>query len=328
MIYKSYLVEENINLLNKNLVLFYGENLGFKNQIKNIIKSKSNSEIINLFQDEVLKKPETLFNEILNKSLFENQKSFFVNEVDDKMLPIIDGIKEKLESQKIFLFSNLLDKRSKIRSFFEKSKDTIIVPCYADSEITLKKLLINNLKNYKGLSTSNINVILESCNNDRDKLNNEISKISTYFVNKEINSDQLENLLNLKVNESFTELNDHALDGNKKIVNQLLSSTILEPEKSVLYLSIVNQRVLKISKIVELKDSAPLEEIIAKFKPPIFWKEKPKIISQSKKWNIHKLKNILNKIYNLELKIKTSSDIKHGLLIKKLMIDICNLAST
>ena len=66
MIFKSYLVEENINLLDKNLVLFYGENLGFKNQIKNVIKSKSNSEIINLFQDEVLKKPETLLNEILS----------------------------------------------------------------------------------------------------------------------------------------------------------------------------------------------------------------------------------------------------------------------
>ena len=124
---QSYLVEENIDLLNKNLVLFYGENLGFKNEIKNKIKSKTNSEIVNLFQDEVLKKPEILFNEILNKSLFENEKSFFINEIDDKILPIIDEIKEKLESQKIFLFSNILDKRSKIRSFFEKSQNTIIV---------------------------------------------------------------------------------------------------------------------------------------------------------------------------------------------------------
>ena len=140
MIFKSYLVEENIDLLNKNLVLFYGENLGFKNEIKNKIKSKTNSEIVNLFQDEVLKKPEILFNEILNKSLFENEKSFFINEIDDKILPIIDEIKEKLESQKIFLFSNILDKRSKIRSFFEKSQNTIIVPCYNDNEVTLKKL--------------------------------------------------------------------------------------------------------------------------------------------------------------------------------------------
>ena len=73
MIFKSYLVEENIDLLNKNLVL-YGENLGLKNQIKTILKSKTKAEIINLFQDEIIKKPEILFNEILNKSLFENEK--------------------------------------------------------------------------------------------------------------------------------------------------------------------------------------------------------------------------------------------------------------
>tara|TARA_Y200000002_G_scaffold382481_1_gene399701 strand:+ start:1418 stop:2404 length:987 start_codon:yes stop_codon:yes gene_type:complete len=327
MIIKSYLVEENINLLDKNLVLFYGENLGLKNQIKEIIKLKTNAEILNLFQDEILKKPEVLFNEILNKSLFENEKNFFINEVDDKILPIIEEIKEKQDSQKIYLFSNILDKKSKIRSSFEKSHNSIVVPCYADNEITLKKLLINKLKDYKGVSPSNINIILESCNNDRDKLNNEISKIKSYFINKEINSDQLEDLLNLKVNESFAELNDHALDGNKIKVNQLLSNTTLEPEKSIMYLSIVNQRVLKISKIVELKNTSSIDEIINKFRPPIFWKEKPKITSQCKKWNLHKIKNILNKIYNLELKIKSSSDVKHNLLIKKLMIDICNLAS-
>lgn len=327
MIIKSYLIEENISLLNKNLVLFYGENLGLKNQIKEIIKSKTNAEILNLFQDEILKKPEVLYNEIFNKSLFENEKNFFINEVDDKILPMIEEIKEKQESQKIYLFSNILDKKSKIRSSFEKSHNLIVVPCYADNEITLKKLLINKLKDYKGVSTSNINIILESCNNDRDKLNNEISKIKSYFINKEINSDQLEDLLNLKVNESFAELNDHALDGNKIKVNQLLSNTTLEPEKSIMYLSIINQRVLKISKIVELKNTSSIDEIINKFRPPIFWKEKPKITSQCKKWNIHKIKNILNKIYNLELKIKSSSDVKHNLLIKKLMIDICNLAS-
>ncbi len=327
MITKSYLVEDNIDLLNKNLILFYGENLGLKNQIKELIKNKSNAKILNLFQDEILKKPEILFKEVLNKSLFENEKSFFINEVDDKILPIIEEIKENLETQNIYLFSNLLDKKSKIRAFFEKSQDAIVIPCYADNEISLRKLLLNKLKGYKGLSASNINIILESCNNDRDKLNNEISKITTFFNNKEINSDKLENLLNLKVNDNFTELNDHALDGNKTKVNQLLSNTILEPEKSILYLSIVNQRILKISRIVELKNTTPLEEIIAKIKPPIFWKEKPKIMSQCNKWNTDKIKNISNKIYNLELKMKSSSDVKHNILIKKLMIDICNLAA-
>ena len=39
--------------------------------------------------------------------------------------------------KKIFIFSNNLDKKSKIRSYFEKSKDVGIAACYPDNEITL-----------------------------------------------------------------------------------------------------------------------------------------------------------------------------------------------
>ena len=38
MLYKSYLIEQNINNLDKNLFLFYGENIGLKNDFKKIIK--------------------------------------------------------------------------------------------------------------------------------------------------------------------------------------------------------------------------------------------------------------------------------------------------
>ena len=35
MIYKSYLIEGNIDLLKENIILFYGENLGLKDDLKN-----------------------------------------------------------------------------------------------------------------------------------------------------------------------------------------------------------------------------------------------------------------------------------------------------
>ena len=38
MISKSYLLESNINQIDKNLILFYGENLGLKNDFKSKIK--------------------------------------------------------------------------------------------------------------------------------------------------------------------------------------------------------------------------------------------------------------------------------------------------
>ena len=57
MVYKSFLIENNISSLKESLVLFYGENLGLKNDIKNKIKflnREDKHEIINLMQDEIL----------------------------------------------------------------------------------------------------------------------------------------------------------------------------------------------------------------------------------------------------------------------------------
>ena len=58
MIFKSYLVEKNIQILNKNLILFYGENLGIKNQIKKDIRLNETTEVIIFSQDEILRNKE------------------------------------------------------------------------------------------------------------------------------------------------------------------------------------------------------------------------------------------------------------------------------
>mgnify|MGYP000864048324 FL=1 len=41
MIYKSYLVEQNVEILKNNLVLIYGENLGLINDLKIKILEKN-----------------------------------------------------------------------------------------------------------------------------------------------------------------------------------------------------------------------------------------------------------------------------------------------
>ena len=78
MIYKSYIVEQNIRTLKENCILFYGENLGLKNEIKNKIRSINiDSEIIIFNQEEILKNNNLLINEIQNISLFEKKKNLF-----------------------------------------------------------------------------------------------------------------------------------------------------------------------------------------------------------------------------------------------------------
>ena len=62
-------------------------------------------------------------------------------------------------------------------------------------------------------------------------------------------------------------------------------------------------------------------------KPPIFWKDKPAFINQLKKWNTNKIKHILQKTYNLEIDIKSNPIINKNILMKKLIIDICEMAN-
>jgi len=328
MIYKSYIVEKNIEQIKDNLVLFYGENLGMQNDFKETIKKLNlNIKIVNFDQDDLIKNKEYFFNEIFNFSLFEKKKIFFLNNVNDKILSIIENIDQKIDQQKIYLFANLLDKKSKLRNFFEKSNKLAIIPCYLDNEISIKNIILNKLKDFKGLSPENINLIIENCNYDRMKLNNELNKIILYFKDKNLKKNELQSLLNIEMHDDFNALKDLAIKGDKTNTNKLLNNFIIDSDKSIYYLALLNQRFSRLSSIYELQKSTNIEQAINNVKPPIFWKEKPVFLEQLKKWDKKSVNKIQNNIYNLEIRIKTTSTIDKNLIIKKLIVDICNLAN-
>jgi DNA polymerase III subunit delta len=329
MIYKSYQVEQNIKIIDKKFSLFFGENLGLKNEFKKQIKlDNKNAEIIAFTQDEILKNEDLFFNEINNISLFDEKKIFLVYEANDKILDIIKELEKKSDTQQIFLFSEILDKRSKIRSYFEKSKVCAAIPCYPDNEIGIKKIIINVLRGYIGLSPHNLNLIVESCNLDRVKLMNELNKILTLFQDKKIDTLKLESLLNVKINDDFNVLKDEALNGNKSRTNKLLSDTVIEPDKIIFYLAMLNQRLNKLSEISIESNNTNMENAINNIKPPIFWKDKANFITQAKKWGQKKTKFILDKTYNLEIEFKSNSMVNKSVLMKNLIVDICEFANS
>ncbi|MDA9180784.1 hypothetical protein N9O04_00665 [Pelagibacteraceae bacterium] len=188
-------------------------------------------------------------------------------------------------------------------------------------------MILDKLKSFEGLSPQNINMIIENTNLDRVKLNNELDKIITYFTNKKINTHTLELLLNIKINDNFNLLKDEALCGNKNRTNTLLRDTVIDSDKNILYLNIINQRLNKLIETFELTKDNSLEHAISSIKPPIFWKDKPMFIIQAKKWNKKKIENVLKKTYDLEIEIKTNSVVNKNILVKKLLVDVCELAN-
>lgn len=331
MIFKSYVLEQNLKSIDDcKIILFYGENQGLKEEFKkNIKEANKNNEKLNLLQDEIIKNENLLINEISNKSLFNNKKIIFIDQVNEKILNIIEEMAEDVSDEKIVIFAGNLDKKSKLRSYFEKSKLCGIVACYQDNEITIKKIITNKLSDYQGLSTQVINFIIQNTGLNRSKVNNEIEKIKSCFLEKKINLEKIDLLLNIKTNDDFNKLKDEALKGNKIKTNKLLADTVFEPESNIYYLNSINQRINKLYEIEKMKqNNSNTETLVSSLKPPIFWKDKPVLIEQTNKWNENKIKKALEKTYTVELQIKTGSAIKNDLLIKNLMIDLCTVANS
>ena len=105
MIYKSYLLEKDLENFKNDFMLFYGENLGLKDEFKKKIKSNnSNASVQNFSQETILLNKDQFYNEVFTNSLFESEKIFFINNSNDKILEIIENLETKKHNRKIYFF--------------------------------------------------------------------------------------------------------------------------------------------------------------------------------------------------------------------------------
>ncbi len=330
MIFKSYLVENDISILkDKNIILIYGENTGLKDDLKkSIIERNKNKEVIKFTQDEILRDNSLLNNEIINLSLFNDKKIIIINNITDKSLSLIETNINQ-DNCIICLFSGSLEKKSKLRKLFEKEKKLGLIACYEDNEITLRNYIKKYLKNIKGLNPEIINFIIDNSNKSRDKIKNELDKMAIYFMEKQINILELKQLLNLDENDNSQRLRDTAILGDKKQLNELISKTQINEQDNMIYIRGLLNQFVKLAEILEInKNKKNLTEAIESLNPRVFWKDKPIVLGQANKWEIKEIKMTIDELTNAEILIKSSSDIKGSEITKKLLIDICNKASS
>ena len=306
MIIKSYELNK-INFDQNKLILFYGKNEGLKNDsINNLLKDKEN--ILKYEEKEILENTNIFLENIFSKSLFENEKIIIIKRVTDKILKIIEEIEEKkIEDLKIIINADILEKKSKLRSFFEKSKEHVCVAFYPDTNQVLSKLTYNFFNQKKiSISPANINLIVNKCNGDRETLFNELDKIE-YFSKggKKITEERIIKLTNLIENHSISDLIDNCLAKNKKKIINILNENNFGNEDCII---ITRTFLLKSKKILKLcsefKSNKNIDLTISSAKPPIFWKDKEITKQQIYKWTPENIKQLIYRLNELELLVK------------------------
>jgi DNA polymerase-3 subunit delta len=311
MILKSFELNK-INFQSQNFFLLYGENDGFKTQtIKKEFENKFKGEVQKYDEKEILNNDDVFFSSISSKSFFEIEKLIIINRCTDKIKNIIEEITErKIVDIKIILNAGILEKKSKLRSFFEKNKNTICIAFYADNNQTLSTIVNNFFRQKKiSISQQTINLLVDRCRGDRQNLNNELNKINNYLLNKKnINVNEILKLTNLAENYNVSELIDGCLSKNLRKTVNILSENNYSIEDCILIIRTLltkSKRLLKIKKELEIKKN--IDEVITTFKPPIFWKDKETIKQQVKNWQLNQIENLIFETNNIELLIKKNS---------------------
>ena len=311
MIIKAFEIDK-VNLEKKNYFLFYGENIGFINEIiKNKFKKNYKNQIYQYEEKEVLNNKDNFFNSILTKSFFENKKLIIISRVTEKIKDIIEDIIGKnIEDITIILSAGILEKKSKLRSFFEKNKYTICVPFYADTSQTLNNISIKFFKEKKiSISQQTINLITERCRGNRENLNNELEKINNYIkFGKKIDQEDILKLTNLAENYDVSELTDNCLIKNIKKTSNILNENNFSPEDCILVIRTLLSKAKRIMKIHhEMNGSINVDQAISNFKPPIFWKDKEIVKKQVITWPLKHIEKMIFNITEIELLIKKNS---------------------
>ena len=335
MIIKSYQVQNNkSNFLKCNFFLFYGENLGLKKDIRKIVKAeinqKKNVEDLFLYENEILNNEKNFYNLIYGGSLFSEKKIITIYNATDKISEKINDIYEKYpENTYIIVFSEILEKKSKLRIFFEKNKKAICIPCYLDNEKDLTAIARLELKKHNIILPQEIiNLLIEKSNSDRNNLRNEINKIHSYSLGKKkIGLTEIKSLINFSGEYKSDIFINECLCGNikqyKKIISELFSNTI----NQIFLFRILSIKIQRLLRIKEQEDKLnSIDNIINNTKPPIFWMEKPLIKKQLSIWSLGDLKKTINEINNTELLCKKNPNISKVIFFN-FFTEICKKAN-
>jgi DNA polymerase-3 subunit delta len=259
------------------------------------------------------------FNEnLLNKSFFENDKLIIINRVSDKIFNLIEEISEKkIENIKIILKAGVLEKKSKIRKFFEKSNKAIVVPFYEDTLQTITLLIYEFFKEKKIKTTSQIiNLIAQKSKNNREILYNELEKINDYALsNQFLDIEKIKKLINIPEDYEIFEIVNNYLSKNIKKTINILNENNFIGDKNIEFVRsfLFSLKRLKNLK-VNLQKIKNIDQVLTDFKPPIFWKEKEIIKKQLNSWSLAEIKSMIKRINNLELSIKKNSQISNQII--------------
>lgn len=263
-----------------NLRFFEGENLIFQNFLEEI-------QQVSIFNERKLLVLKNSFsNKDFKKSFLKNSEKFI------QLNNIILFYEEKEMSQKDPLFV-FLKKEAKCQEF--KLLNNQKLGIWIEKEFSIYK---------KKISQNAIQLLIDFVGNNLWQLSSEIKKLANYKREERIGIEEIELLVNSKIETDIFKTIEAMAMKNKKQALILLHKHLEKGDNSLYLLSMISfqfRNLLIIKELIQKNIPYNLLAKESKLHPFIV----RKIYSQTQKFELEELKKIYQKIFQIDLKIKT-----------------------
>jgi len=291
---QNYKIDNYCKNLENNpaALLVYGPDYGLINEridlivnnFFNVDKSHdSKLNIIDIETSSLLNDPSFLEIEAKSLSLIDNKKIIKIKNANDKALEIIK--KYLLNPEKtclIILTSENLTPKSKLRLYFEKHDSIAIIPCYLDDKKTISDLIINAFNKEKiKIDQNTVNLLASYLGEDRLVTISEIEKaILLAGKKKTLKNEDILSYIGDSSSINIDELCDTTLAGD---IEKSFTILFRVQSQGINAIQIIRSFIKQLQNLIVLKKltiNNNIDSVINNFKPPIFFKRKPKIKNQ------------------------------------------------
>tara|TARA_Y100000022_G_scaffold91981_1_gene79453 strand:- start:5626 stop:6630 length:1005 start_codon:yes stop_codon:yes gene_type:complete len=328
MILKYSYFKKSALLTEKKFFLFYGPNFGKIESCINFLKSKLNSldntlKFFNFFQDDFVSHSITeIINQNSQDDIFGNKKSliFSLNDlkVSSEIIKLITS--QNLNIQNIIFKTGPIQKGLKIRKYFEDSPDCLIIPCYEDSLLEKKEVIMSIFNNEKiEINPRHTDMLASLLSNERLSLTNEINKLVIYM---KATKNDFFNALSILIDNNSQDLNNLVYLLASKKRNDFWKKFLKVQTTFSDEVKFINIFSKHLEKILFVKDKILLGSTpgnaMRSLRPPIFFKQEEVFLSQLNLWNSRNLRKIIKELHLCQMSILNNEKTSKSYFLKLL----------
>lgn len=201
-----------------------------------------------------------------------------------------------------------LDKSSKLRALFEQQAQAVAIPCYVEDEAGLARSIRDMLKEQRlTVSSDALAFLAANLVGDRMVARGEIEKLATYMG---------EDSPHVELEDAQAAIGDSAAldvdvavmaaaDGDFVALERALKRLFGEGASAVALLRSAQrhfQRLHLAAARVVAGDS--VEQVVDSLRPPVFFKQRPRLIAQIRRWTYAHLSQALGRLAETEADCK------------------------